>query len=80
MRGEPVGDRIASPTPSRRFWLAADGSAGLAWSPFRSIALVLQTELVVPLVRAGFRIGDAELHKAGPVAGRALLGLEARFP
>lgn len=87
MRGQPVGDRIASPTPSSRFWLAADGSAGLAWAPRRFIALVLQAELVVPIVRAGFRVGrtgdeleDLEVHRAGPVAGRALLGLEARFP
>jgi hypothetical protein len=81
MRGDPIGDRIASPTPSSRFWLAADGSAGLAWSPLRFLALVVQAELVVPIVRAGFRIGDdTELHRAGPVAGRALLGVEARFP
>ncbi len=81
MHGEPVGEGVASPTPSRRFWLAADGSAGLAWAPRRFIALVVQAELVVPLVRAGFRVGDdVEVHRAGPVAGRALLGLEARFP
>jgi hypothetical protein len=81
MHGEPVGEGVASPTPSRRFWLAADGSAGLAWAPRRFIALVIQAELVVPLVRAGFRVGDdVEVHRAGRVAGRALLGLEARFP
>jgi hypothetical protein len=80
MHGEPVGARVASPTPSNRFWLAADGSAGLAWAPRRFIALVIQAELVVPLVRAGFRVGDVPVHVTGPVAGRALLGLEARFP
>lgn len=80
MRGDAVGDRVVAPTTSRRFWLAADGSAGLAWAPRRFIALVLQAELVVPLVRAGFRVGDLEVHRAGPVAGRALLGVEARFP
>jgi hypothetical protein len=81
MRGDPVGDRIVSPTPTSRVWLAADGSAGLAWSPLRFLALVVQAELVVPILRAGFRIGeDTELHRAGPVAGRALLGVEARFP
>jgi hypothetical protein len=80
MRGDPVGDRIASPTPSRRFWLAADASAGVAWAPWRFLALVLQAELVVPIVRAGFRVGEMEVHRAGPVGGRGLLGLEARFP
>lgn len=79
MHGDPVGDRVASPTPSRRFWLAADGSAGLAWAPRRFIAIVVQAELVVPILRAGFRVGDVEVHRAGPVAGRGLLGLEARF-
>lgn len=80
MRGDAVGDRVVGPTTSRRFWLAADGSAGLAFAPRRFIALVVQAELVVPLVRAGFRVGDLEVHRAGPVAGRALLGVEARFP
>jgi hypothetical protein len=80
MRGDAVGDRVASPTTSRRFWLAADGSAGVAWAPRRFLALVLQAELVVPLVRAGFRVGEREVHRAGPVAGRGLLGVEARFP
>jgi hypothetical protein len=80
MRGDPVGDRIASPQSSRRPWLAADASAGLAWAPRRFIALVLQAELVVPILRAGFRVGEVEVHRVGPVAGRGLLGLEARFP
>lgn len=81
MRGDPRGDRIATPTPSRRFWLAADGSAGIAWAPWRFLALVLQAELVVPLVRTGFRVGEElEVHRAGPVAGRGMLGVEARFP
>lgn len=80
MRGDPVGDRVASPTTSRRFWLAADGSAGVAWAPRRFLAFVLQAELVVPLVRAGFRVGEREVHRADPVAGRGLLGVEARFP
>jgi hypothetical protein len=81
MHGDPVGDRIASPTSGRQPWLAADGSAGLSWSPIRALALFVQAELVVPIVRAGFRIGeDTVLHVARPVAGRGLLGLEARFP
>ena len=79
MRGEPVGDRVTNPTPTSRFWLAADGSAGLAWVPRRFIAIVAQAELVVPLVRAGFRVGDLAVHRAGEAAVRGLVGVEARF-
>jgi hypothetical protein len=80
MRGDPVGDRVASPENASQLWSAVDASAGLAWAPRRFIALVIQAELVVPLVRAGFRVGEDELHRAGPVAGRGLVGIEARFP
>jgi hypothetical protein len=80
MRGDPVGERVANAETARRPWLAADGSAGLAWVPRRFLALVVQAELVVPILRTGFRVGDLEVHRAGPVAGRGLVGLEARFP
>jgi hypothetical protein len=80
MRGDPVGDRVASPAPSSQPWSAIDASAGLAWAPRRFIALVVQAELVVPTVRAGFRVGDVAVHRAGQVAGRGLIGIEARFP
>jgi hypothetical protein len=79
MRGEPVGDRVTNPSPTQRFWIAADGSAGLAWVPRRFIAIVAQAELVVPLVRAGFRVGDSTVYRAGPPAVRGLVGVEARF-
>jgi hypothetical protein len=80
MRGAPVGERVASHNPTSRFWLAADGSAGLAWVPRRFIAIVAQAELVIPLVRAGFRVGELEVHRAGQAGVRGLVGLEARFP
>ncbi|MEX1367730.1 MAG: hypothetical protein AB1Z98_31670 [Nannocystaceae bacterium] len=80
MRGDPVGARVENGATVRRLWLAADASAGLAWAPRRYLALWVQTELVVPIVRAGFRVGDIPVHRAGPVGGRAMLGLEARFP
>lgn len=80
MRGDPVGDRVDGGVTVREPWVAAGASAGLAWSPRRFIALVAQAELTVPLRRAGFRVGEIELHRAGPVGGRGLVGLEARFP
>ena len=80
LRGDPVGDRVAAPETSRQPWVAADASAALAWVPRRFLALFVRAELVVPIVRAGFRVGDIEVHRAGPVAGRGLAGLEARFP
>jgi len=80
MRGEPVGARVTSPTPGQRLWLAADGSAGVAWAPRRFIAFVVQAELVVPLLRTGFRVGEREVHVTSPAAVRGLVGVEVRFP
>ncbi|MEM9455652.1 MAG: hypothetical protein AAGF11_15830 [Myxococcota bacterium] len=80
LRGDPVGDRVAAPETSRQPWVAADASAALAWVPRRFFALFVRAELVVPIVRAGFRVGDNEVHRTGLVAGRGLAGLEARFP
>lgn len=80
LRGDPVGDRVDAPETSRQPWLAADASAALVWVPRRFLALFVQAELVVPIIRAGFAVGDVEVHRAGSIAGRGLLGLEARFP
>lgn len=80
MRGDPVGDRVASPQTAREPWVAADGSVGLAWVPRRFLALVVQAELVVPITRASFVVGDVQVYRAGAVAGRGFVGLEARFP
>ncbi len=80
MRGDPIGDRVAQPEISRRPWLVADASGGVAWVPRRYLALVLQAELVVPILRAGFRVGDIQVHRADVVSGRGLAGLEVRFP
>ncbi|MCB9715905.1 MAG: hypothetical protein H6712_18705 [Myxococcales bacterium] len=80
MRGDPVGDRVQGGVTGREPWLAADLGAGLSWSPWRFLAVFVRAELVVPILRAGFRVGEVEIHRAGPVGGRGLLGLEARFP
>ncbi|MCH9686218.1 MAG: hypothetical protein K0V04_32595 [Deltaproteobacteria bacterium] len=80
MRGDPVGDRVVAPQTSRRPWFEVDASAGLAWVPRRYLALVVQAELVVPVLRAGFRVGDVEVHRAGVIGGRGLAGIEVRFP
>lgn len=80
LRGDPVGDRVANPATAREPWVAVDASAGLAWVPRRFIAVVLQAELVVPITRAGFVVGDVEVYRVDAVAGRGLLGLEVRLP
>ena len=80
LRGDPVGDRVAAPETSRQPWVAADAGVALAWAPRRFIALFVQADLVVPIVRSGFRVGEVEVHRAGSIAGRGLVGLEARFP
>ncbi|MCX4246857.1 hypothetical protein [Paraliomyxa miuraensis] len=80
LRGDPAGDRVANPVTARVPWVAATAGAGVAWTPRRFIALVLQGEVVLPIARTGFVVGDVEVYRVGAVAGRGTLGIEVRFP
>lgn len=80
MRGRGSGDAI-KPAIDWRPWLAVVLGPTLAWRFTRRLALVVQADLVVPLVRPSFAVdGFGEVYRAGQAAGRAGLGLEVKFP
>lgn len=65
----------------RRTTWAAITVGGLAGWRFASRwSLVLRTDVVVPLLRRGFFIGDALVGRTGVVGMRALLGIAVVIP
>lgn len=64
---------------ARRPWVAASLGPALAIVPIPRIAILIGTDVVVPLWRAQFVIGDRRVHRPAPVGFRAGLGIELRF-
>jgi len=79
-RGDPIGDRIANGVTVTEPYVAAIGSYEVGWAPRPFFALVGRAELVVPLLRPSFFIGDELAHQIPPASGRLFFGIEARFP
>jgi hypothetical protein len=53
----------------------------LAWAPSRHLALWVQPEVLIPVVRSAFEVDDlGMIHRAGAVAVRGFLGVEIRLP
>ncbi|MBL9105331.1 MAG: hypothetical protein JNL82_30570 [Myxococcales bacterium] len=76
-RGRSVG--LTPDGSAARVWAAAVASASLAHAPRPWLALVLEVELAVPLVRRDWLIsGLAPVHHTGPVDLRGFAGLEFR--
>jgi hypothetical protein len=77
---QPIG--TAAMTSSQRDkgfgMFSAGGSIGYSPRPF--IALFAGVDAIVALVRPGFRIAGAEVHKPDRAGVRASLGLELRVP
>lgn len=69
----------ANTRAQRQPWLAPRLRLGLRWSVLPRLALLLDLELLVPLVRAGFTIGDATLTSVPALALRGGAGVELRF-
>jgi hypothetical protein len=61
--------------------VALSAGAGVHVVPHRSLAIGLDVDLLVPLVRPGFAFDDVgEFHRAAAAGVAALVGLEGRFP
>jgi hypothetical protein len=69
----------ANTRAQRQPWLAPRLRSGLRWSLLPRLALLLDLDLLVPLVRAGFTIGDATLTSVPALALRGGAGVELRF-
>lgn len=62
-------------------WVALSAGGGLVVSLGRRLGLAVGADLLVPVVRAGFEIeGIGVLHRVGPVAMDATLGLHVKIP
>ena len=60
-------------------WVAIEFGPGLRWAPLERLALGLEVDLAVPLLRAGFSINNQPVTRYAPVGVRALLGVELRL-
>jgi hypothetical protein len=79
LRGRGVGS-TPNPTSATQPWVAVELGPGLLYMPNRWLALGLELDLVVALLRGGFTIGGEIAQRQAPVGARALAKLEVRFP
>lgn len=72
---------VTVPGRGRAPWVATSAGGGLVASLGRRLGIAVGVDVVVPLVRAGFVIaGLGELHRVGPVAMDAAIGLQVKIP
>lgn len=55
------------------WWAAPEVGLAAAFRPVRWMALAIEADGLVPLAREQFVFGAVEVHRAGPIDGRALL-------
>lgn len=79
LRGRGVGS-TPDPTTATQPWVAIELGPSLLYMPNRWLALGLELDLVVALLRGGFAIGGEVAQSQAPVGARALAKLEVRFP
>lgn len=78
IRGDGLG---AEPSLTRRhIWVGVGGGVGGAFTPTPWLALGLRADVVAPLLRRTFSIGDAAAGRIGPVDLRGALFVEVRLP
>jgi hypothetical protein len=80
--GQVLGRSVGLAVPGRAglVWAAITAAPGVLWVPRPWLAVGLQVELAVPLLRHEFVIrGLPSLHRLGPVDVRGLLGVEFRL-
>jgi hypothetical protein len=71
---------VSDPAANAGFWLAARAGAMVGWTAER-VRLGVRLEAAMPVLRPRFVVeGLGELHTASPVAARAALTVELRFP
>ncbi|MEM9462928.1 MAG: hypothetical protein AAGF11_52790 [Myxococcota bacterium] len=74
------GDGVQRRRTARAVWLAALGSVGLSWSPWRWLAVGAAVQGYVALRRSPFTVDTlAPFFEPGVVGGAGLLRVEGRF-
>lgn len=80
--GQVLGRSVGLPTEGRAAstWAAVTASPGLMWEPRPWLALTLEFELAVALLRHDWVIrGLPPIHRLGPAEARGFAGIEFRF-
>lgn len=76
-----TGVGISDPRSASAPWVAIEGVLGIAWVPSSFVALFLEIEALVPIVRPVFTVaGIGVLYRPEPVGGALRLALELRIP
>jgi hypothetical protein len=79
LRGRGVGD-TPNPRLAAQPWLALTLGPGVRYVPHRRVALALELDAIVGLVRGGFTVGDTIVQQQANLGVRVLLGVELRLP
>jgi hypothetical protein len=78
MHGEGFG--VRTPKPTDAFWIAATGMARGSLRLTTALRLTAEIGIAVPFRRDEFVLDQLDnVHQAGSVVGRALIGPEGRF-
>ncbi len=77
LRGRGVGD-TPNPRLAAQPWLALALGPGLRYVPHPRVALGLELDAVVGLVRGGFTVGSSVVQQQANLGVRVLLGVEVR--
>ena len=76
-----TGVGITDPRSASAPWVALEAAAGIAWVPSPYVALFLEIEALVPVVRPVFTVaGIGVLYRPESVGGALRLALELRIP
>lgn len=79
LRGRGVGS-TPNPRLAEQPWVALGVGPGLRWVPHHRVALGVELDLVIALLRGGFTVGSEVAQQHAGVGARALLGVEVRLP
>jgi len=76
-----TGLGISDPRSNAAPWVAVEAAARVAWTPLRDLALFLEIEALVPVVRPVFSVaGLGVLYRPEPIDGAVRIGVEVRTP
>lgn len=80
MQGRGRGSGLTRTDTARALWLAATLGAALAWRPRERVALWVQADAIVAILRPSFvTVGGMTVHEAARAGGQALVGVEVRL-
>jgi hypothetical protein len=79
LRGRGTGSTVG-PEDRTRLWSAAILAPAVAFVPRYWLSIFVGADVIIPLSRTAFEIGDEEVHRAQSAGVRGRLGVEVRVP